>query len=66
VSETAESSELRASEATGATGERCELCGSYTDERIGKRTICLDCYEARSSCCSEFGGTDLWREHGDM
>jgi hypothetical protein len=66
VSETTDSSELRTSEAAGANGDRCELCGAYTDQRVGERTICLDCYEERASCCSEFGGTDLWRGHDDM
>jgi hypothetical protein len=53
-------------EADSVSGERCELCGAFTDERIGGRTICDACYEERSSCCPEFGGSDLWRERDDL
>jgi hypothetical protein len=53
-------------EPVAMTGSQCELCGVFTDQQVGDRTICLDCYEERSSCCEEFGGNDLWRGHEDM
>jgi hypothetical protein len=46
------------------TGE-CIRCGAETDSQIGEMWICESCYQARSSCCPEFGPDDLTGGHGD-
>jgi 2-amino-4-hydroxy-6-hydroxymethyldihydropteridine diphosphokinase len=37
----------------------CVRCGVKTENRLGDTWICESCYEARSSCCPEFGVDDL-------
>jgi hypothetical protein len=38
---------------------QCIRCGAETEFRVGDTWICASCYEARSSCCPEFGPDDL-------
>jgi hypothetical protein len=39
-------------EADAAPG-RCERCGSFTELRLGDRTICESCCDVVGSCCTE-------------
>ena len=36
----------------------CEECGRLGATQIGARSLCVNCYSARGSCCSEFEGDD--------
>ncbi len=38
----------------------CEVCGRFGAMDLGGQHLCVDCYEARGSCCPEFGADDLW------
>lgn len=38
----------------------CDVCGRFGAFDFGGEHLCADCYEARASCCLEFGGDDLW------
>ncbi len=38
---------------------KCIRCGAETDFQVGDTWICESCYQARSSCCPEFGPDDL-------
>jgi hypothetical protein len=58
--------ELEGAQARARTDDRCDLCGAFTDLRFGDQRICESCYEARASCCLEFGADDLWRERNDL
>jgi hypothetical protein len=46
------------------TGE-CMRCGAETDFQVGDIWICESCYQARISCCPEFGPDDLTDESGE-
>lgn len=37
----------------------CDACGCFGAFDFGREHLCVDCYEGRGSCCSEFSGNDL-------
>ncbi len=52
-------------EPAGVTGQFnasavCDVCGRFGAFEIGAQHLCTDCYEAKGSCCPEFGADDLW------
>ena len=38
----------------------CDVCGRFGAYPLGDRMLCPDCYQAKASCCPEFGADDLW------
>lgn len=37
----------------------CDRCGRFGAYRFDGAQLCAECYEARGSCCPEFGRDDL-------
>jgi hypothetical protein len=37
----------------------CDRCGRFGVLVFDGEKLCAECYEARGSCCPEFGGDDL-------
>jgi hypothetical protein len=40
----------------------CNGCGRFGAYEFDGERLCAECYEARGSCCLEFGGDDLWKD----